>query len=281
MLIFGLGYTAGRLAERLRGEGWTLHATRRAAAANAIAFDDEAAVLAAIATASHILSSVPPADGIDPVLARYGEAIRGAAPAWLGYLSSTGVYGDAGGGWVDESAPIAGTRVPGRAEADGAWLAAGARVFRLPGIYGPGRSAIERVREGKARRTGIAGQVFSRVHVDDIAAGIAASLTRGPAGAYNLADDAPAPQDAVTEEAARLIGLPPPPVADLDTLSPMARRFYAENRRVANGRAKRLLGWRPRFADYRAGLADCLARSATASPASAATHPSAASADQR
>jgi hypothetical protein len=279
MLIFGLGYTAGRLADRLRGEGWTVLATRREAHDDAMAFGQEASVLPAIAAATHVLSSVPPTDGRDPVLARYGTAIA-AAGVWTGYLSSTGVYGDAGGAWVDEGTPLAGARVAGRTAADLAWQAAGARVFRLPGIYGPDRSALNRVREGKAHRVAIAGQVFSRVHVDDIVDGIVAAFA-APAGAYNLADDRPTSQDAVTLEAARLLGMAAPPIVGLDMMSPMARSFYAENRRVANGRAKRVLGWRPRFADYRAGLADCLARSATTSPASAAAQPSPASHDQR
>ncbi|WP_419826592.1 SDR family NAD(P)-dependent oxidoreductase [Sphingomonas sp.] len=280
MMIFGLGYTAGRLADHLRGNGWTVLATRRDAGGDAMAFADEAAVLPAIAAATHILSSVPPADGGDPVLARYQAAIAAAGARWIGYLSSTGVYGDAGGAWVDEGTPLAGARVAGRTAADLAWRAAGARILRLPGIYGPGRSALDRVREGKAHRVAIAGQVFSRVHVDDIVDGIVAAFD-APPGAYNLADDQPTSQNAVVEEAARLLRVDAPPIVGLDTLSPMARSFYAENRRVANGRAKRVLGWRPRFADYRAGLADCLARSATASPASAAAQPSAASHDQR
>ena len=136
----------------------------------------------------------------------------------------------------------------------------GARVFRLPGIYGPGRSACDRVKAGKAHRIALPGQVFSRVHVDDIASGVIAALEAGdeaPQGAYNLADDFPCGQNAVIEEACRLLGLVPPPLQSLDeaALSPAARAFYAENRRIANGKAKRVLGWRPRFPDYRSGLA--------------------------
>ncbi len=278
MLIFGLGYTAGRLATCLRAKGWTVLATRRAAADGVLTFDDSDGVRAALAFATHVLSSVPPGeDGRDPVLDRHALAFGGK---WLGYLSSTGVYGDAGGAWIDEGAPIIGARRAARAEADQAWLHLDAHVFRLPGIYGPGRSAIERVRAGTAHRIDVPGQVFSRVHVDDIVTGVVAALDAAP-GAYNLADDAPVSQNAVVEEAARIIGMPPPPFVDIAALSPMARGFYAANRRVANGRAKRVLGWRPRFADYRAGLADCLARSANTSPASAARPPSPASHDQR
>lgn len=281
MLIFGLGYAAGRLATRLRAEGWHVAATRRAASGEALAFAEEDTVRPALAAASHVLSSVPPdADGRDPVLARYGDAIRGR---WLGCLSSTGVYGDAGGAWVDEgTAPVASGRGAARARADAAWLAGGARVFRLPGIYGPGRSALERVREDRAHRIDLPDQIFSRIHVDDIVSAILAAFD-APPGPYNVADDAPASQNAVVEEACRLLGRAPPPLLSLAEagLSPMARGFYAENRRVANGKARRLLGWRARFADYRAGLADCLERSATASPPSAATTPNTADPVQR
>lgn len=254
MFIFGLGYTAARIAACLAQRGWTIDAT---GSAGSIRFEDEAAVRASLSRASHVLSSVPPADGIDPVLARYGDALPGG---WLGYLSSTGVYGDTRGAWVDESAPVGTGRRSARSEADAAWLARGARVFRLPGIYGPGRSALDRVGDGKAHRIALPGQVFSRVHVDDIASGVSAAIDAGDAatpGAYNLADDLPASQNAVIEEACRLLGLAPPPVQTLEEagLSPMARGFYAENRRVANGKAKRILRWLPHYPDFRAGLA--------------------------
>lgn len=250
MLIFGLGYTATRLAERLRGEGWRVTGTRRAADGDAIAFEEAGE---AIATATHILSSVPPEGEADPVLAHYGDALRGAPARWIGYLSSTGVYGDAGGAWVDESAAVGSGRRSARVAADLAWQALGARVFRLPGIYGPGRSALDRVAEGKAHRVELPGQVFSRVHVDDIVGGVIAGLD-GPAGVYNLADDLPCGQNAVVEYAAALLGLPLPPFVPLDSLSAMARGFYAENRMVSNGKAKRVLGWAPAYPDYRAGL---------------------------
>lgn len=257
LLVFGLGYTAGRIAARLIRRGWAVDAT---GSAGKLAFDDETAVRAALARSTHVLSSVPPAEDEDPVLARYGDAL---AQGWIGYLSSTGVYGDTGGAWVDESAPIGSGRRSARCEADAAWLARGARVFRLPGIYGPGRSALDRVRDGKAHRILLAGQIFSRAHVDDIAAGVIAAIEAGdaaPPGAYNLADNLPASQNAVTEEACRLLGITPPPLRTLDQagLSPMARGFYAENRRVANGKAKRILGWTPHYPDFRAGLAAIL-----------------------
>ncbi|WP_076073209.1 NAD(P)-dependent oxidoreductase [Sphingomonas montana] len=270
LLIFGLGYTATRLADRLSHEGWHIAATRRTATANTIAFDDEPVVRAEIAAATHILSSVPPTDGRDPVLDRYGPALL--RTRWLGYLSSTGVYGDAAGAWVDETAPVGTGRRNARAAADLAWQTLpGAQIFRLPGIYGPGRSALDRVREGRAHRIDLPDQVFSRVHVDDIVAGVLAGMD-GPPGVYNLADDQPSSQNAVIEAACDLLGVPWPVLQSLDAanLSPMARGFYAENRRVANGKAKRVLGWRPAFPNYRAGLR---ALNATTSPAIASAEP--------
>ena len=255
LFIFGLGYTAGRIAQAMRGSGWHIDAS---GSAGNIAFDDMDAVLRALGSASHVLSSVPPADGTDPVLDRYGHALEGK---WLGYLSSTGVYGDAEGAWVDEGSPTGGGRRTARAQCDARWLELDARVFRLPGIYGPGRSAFERVRENKAHRIDLPGQVFSRVHVEDIVSGVVAAIEKGaPAGAYNLADDLPTSQNAVIEEACRLLGTEPPPLVSMEEadLSPMARGFYAENRRVANGKAKRVLDWRPRYPTYREGLGSLL-----------------------
>ena len=269
VLIFGLGYTAQVVAARLRARGWTVRATGRA---GDLDFADRTAVGDALGEATHVLSSVPPGtDGGDPVLDAYGGRLGGK---WLGYLSSTGVYGDTGGAWVDESAPIGGGRRSARAGADAAWLELGARVFRLPGIYGPGRNPLDRVRAGNAHRIDAPGQVFSRVHVEDIATGVIAALD-APRGAYNLADELPVSQNAVIEEASRLLGCEPPPLVTLETLGPAARGFYSENRRVANGKAKRVLGWRPRFATYREGLRDLNAMSrpviATAAPEAAST----------
>ena len=269
LLVFGLGYAASAVAARL--DGWQVWAT---GSAGDLDFADEAGVAAAMAAATHILSSVPPGDA-DPVLARYGAMLAGG-DKWLGYLSSTGVYGDTGGAWVDESAPIKGRREE-RNRADAAWLALGARVFRLPGIYGPGRSPLDRVAAGTAHRTAQPGQVFSRIHVDDLARGVIAGFD-APPGAYNLADDLPAPQDEVIEFASALLGVDPPPVVALESLSPAARAFHAENRRVANGKAKRVLGWRPLYADYRLGLR---ALNAMTSPTAASAAPATASPDQR
>jgi len=281
ILIFGMGYTATRLADRLRAEGWLVTGTRRMSGGDAVAFDDAAAVLAALENATHILSSVPPmGEGDDPVLQKYGAAIAASAVAWTGYLSSTGVYGDTGGAWVDESAPVGEGRRTARAQADLAWQALrnDVRVFRLPGIYGPGRSALERVTDGKAHRIDMPGQIFSRVHVDDIVDAVRASFD-GPAGVYNIADDAPASQNAVIEYACDLLQLEWPPLLSIEAagLSPMARGFYAENRRVANGKAKRLLNWQPRYPHYRSGLGACIA---TIRPSIANALPASASVDQ-
>ncbi|MCZ8018855.1 MAG: SDR family NAD(P)-dependent oxidoreductase [Novosphingobium sp.] len=254
MFIFGLGYTAARLAAVLEAQGWEVIST---GSAGTLRFDDATNVRLALADADQVLSSVPPGADGDPVLEVYGEALTGKR---LTYLSSTGVYGDTQGAWVDESAPTGTGRRTARAEADAAWLARGARVLRLPGIYGPGRSALERVEEGKAHRIALDNQVFSRVHVDDIVSAVVLALD-APAGAYNIADDLPCSQNAVIEHACRLLGRPFPPLLSLDEagLSPMARAFYAENRRVANGKARRALGWQPRFPTYREGLASLLA----------------------
>lgn len=260
MLIIGMGYTGSRLAARLGNKGWQVTGVRRATDGEAIAFDDEDAVRATLGQATHILSSVPPEGDLDPVLVRYGAAIVAAPALWSGYLSSTGVYGDAAGAWVDESSPVGSGRRGSRVQADADWgaLRPDMRRFRLPGIYGPGRSALDRVREGRAHRIDLHGQIFSRAHVDDIVSGIVASFD-GPPGIYNLADDLPCAQNRLIEAACAMLGEPLPPLLTLEEaqLSPMARSFYAENRRVANGRAKRLLGWAPRYPTYREGLVAC------------------------
>ena len=270
LLIFGLGYAAQRIADTWPGP---VMGTTRDGRGDTLRFGDTDAVRAALAAATHVLSSVPPENDRDPVLDAYGNQL---GTRWLGYLSSTGVYGDAAGGWVDEATPVAGRRA-GRNAADLAWLACNARVFRLPGIYGPGRSPLERVAEGKAHLVDVPGQVFSRVHVDDIASGVVAAMN-APPGAYNLSDDLPESHDVVSRFAARLLGLPDPPFVDLASLSPMARGFYAENRRVANGKAKRVLGWAPAYPTYRTGLR---ALNAMTSPIPASTAPAPASGDQR
>lgn len=266
LLVLGLGYTAARFATAFPGR---VTAVRSRPGVGVLTLDDPA-LPAAIADATHILSSVPPAaDGSDPVLVAHGAALAAAPVGWVGYLSSTGVYGDAGGAWVDEASVLKGRR-SGRLAADEAWqvLHPQARVFRLPGIYGPGRSALDRLLAAAnaapgsppVARIDLPGHVFSRVHVDDIVGAMLASLTLGAPGIYNLADDEPAPGEAVTAHAARLLGLTPAPLQSLDDaqLSPMGRAFYGECRRVANGKMTRDLGYILRYPDYRDGLAACL-----------------------
>lgn len=272
LFVFGMGYTATRLARVLEARGWEVAGTTRDTLA------DRVRVAEGIARATHILSSVPPGDDGDPVLDAYGHSLDGRRQ-WLGYLSSTGVYGDTAGAWVCEGSPTGGGRRTARAEADAAWLRKDARVFRLPGIYGPGRSLLDRLRTHCPARVDVPGQVFSRVHVDDIVEGVIAGFD-APAGAYNLADDCPAPQAEVVAFACGLVGRPVPPLVPLDAaqLTPEARAFYGENRRVCNAKAKRVLGWRPRYPDYRFGLR---ALSASTSPATASAQPSPASSDQR
>ncbi|WP_246048098.1 SDR family NAD(P)-dependent oxidoreductase [Hankyongella ginsenosidimutans] len=217
-----------------------------------------------IAQADIILSSVPPVDG-DPALMQYEAALATAPARWIGYLSSTGVYGDARGTWVGESSPVGTGRRSARIAADLAWQGLEARapvhVFRLPGIYGPGRSALDRVRSGAAHRLRLegplAGHVFSRIHVEDIVTALIESIRRPDGGVYNLADDEPASGNAVIEYACHLLGVTPPPLDDFATagLSPMARDFYSECRRVANGRMKRYLLPQLAYPTYREGLA--------------------------
>lgn len=259
VLIFGLGFTTRRLAERLRARGWQITATARSGAPDTILLDSEATT-PAIANATHILSSVPPTNGIDPVLSRYASALETAPARWIGYLSSTGVYGDAGGAWVDESAPLGGRRTD-RVIADRAWqtLRPDVRIFRLPGIYGPGRSALDQIDVEKAHRMDT-DQCFSRIHVDDIGTAVMASFERGGSGVYNLGDDEPTPGRVVVEYACDLLACPYPPLVapNSPTLSPMARGFYTESRLVSVAKARRELGFIPTFPNYRAGLRSCL-----------------------
>jgi nucleoside-diphosphate-sugar epimerase len=281
LLCFGLGYTARALAARLAADGWTVTGTCRnsehaaALAAQGYAcqrFDRDHPLPGEIlAEATHILLSIPPDDAGDPVLGRQRDdiaAVRGLA--WLGYLSTTGVYGDRDGGWVDETSELrpSGARGRRRVTAETAWLdlwrERGVRVhiFRLAGIYGPGRSPFDALRAGTARRVDKPGQVFSRIHVDDLASVLIASIARPRPGAvYNVCDDMPASPADVIAHAAHLLGVPPPPLVPFDEapLSPMARSFYADNKRVANALIKTELGARLRYPDYRAGLAAILA----------------------
>lgn len=256
LLILGQGYSGGFIAAAARAAGHRVLGVRRRAADGCLAVDDPA-VEDAIAEAAFILASVPPDpdSGADPVLARFGDRLR-RHRGWLGYLSSTGVYGDTGGAWVDESAPVGGGRRSARAAADLGWQALGAAIFRLPGIYGPGRSALDQVRSGSARRIDRPGHRFNRVHVADIAGAVLAALEAGAAGIFNLVDERPAEPRHVTEFACGLIGAPLPPLEPLEfaALSPMARGFWAERRLVASARLAKCLGYRLRHPDYKAGL---------------------------
>jgi nucleoside-diphosphate-sugar epimerase len=273
-LMLGHGYSAAALAARL--PGWRVLGTTRTpgakfgaalgAGVEALGWGDAAAVEAAIASADGILVSIPPADGGDPALRRYGAALARSRAGWVGYLSTTAVYGDRKGGWVDETDALLPVSERGRwrVAAEAAWLASGlpVHVFRLAGIYGPGRSAFDKLRAGRAHRVVKPGQVFSRIHLDDLAATLAASVARpDPGRVYNVADDEPAPPQDVIAHAARLLGVPVPPEVPFAAaeLSPMARSFYAESKRVANRRIKEELGVRLAWPDYRAGLAAILA----------------------
>lgn len=243
-------------------EGWQVSGTARTAearaavlAAGAAPIDpSDAGAMAGIEPDAVLVAAPPTPEGC-PGLA----ALKGSAAAWTGYLSTTGVYGDRGGGWVFEHSALLPTSPEGerRVRAERAWLDRGACVFRLPGIYGPGRSAFDRLRDGAAKRVVKPGQVFSRIHVEDLAAGLRVSIARPRAGGiYNLCDDEPAPADVVTAYAAALVGVEPPPAEPFDAaaLSPAARRFWSENKRVSNALAKAELAWRPRFPSYREGL---------------------------
>ncbi|QYZ69480.1 SDR family oxidoreductase [Neotabrizicola shimadae] len=273
LLSLGHGYSAQALARRLVPEGWrVIGTTRNAAKADAMRSEGvEPLVMPAdldraLAEASHILVSAGPDAQGDPFLRLHGASIRAAQPDWVGYLSTTGVYGDRQGEWVDETTPPAPTGERGiwRWQAEQDWQATGLPVhfFRLAGIYGPGRGPFEKVRDGTARRIIKAGQVFSRTHVDDIAQVLHASIRHpNPGAAYNVCDDDPAPPQDVLSHAALLLGLPEPPAIPFEEadMSPLARSFYGDSKRVRNERIKTELGVRLLYPDYRAGLAAILA----------------------
>lgn len=269
LLTLGHGYSAEALAASL-GAPWrvlgTTRSASRAAAMQAagtepVDWGDAAAVEAAIALASHVLVSLPPEAEGDPALTRHAPALARRRPAWIGYLSTTGVYGDRQGAWVDETAALAPVNDRGswRVAAEAAWTATGlpVEVFRLAGIYGPGRSAFDRLREGRAQRVVKPGQVFSRIHVEDIAGALGASIAQPRPGAvWNVADDEPAPPQDVIAYAAGLLGVAAPPEIPFDAaaLSPTAKSFYAESKRVSNRRLREVLGLELRHPNYRAGL---------------------------
>lgn len=277
LFVFGLGYSAAQLTARLRPQGWQIGGTvrteekaarLRAEGIEAVAWTGQGPVTPP--PGAHWLITLPPGAEGCPAALVAGATARTAAS--VTYLSTTGVYGDLDGGWVFEWSPVApgSARAAARVLAEAQWLVAtsgAARIVRLPGIYGPGRSPLDRLRDGTARRIIKPGQVFSRVHVDDIASGLAALLHRPDAGGvFHLCDDLPAPPQDIIAHAARLIGLPVPPDVPFDSagLSGMAASFYAECKRVSNARAKAALGWRPLYPTYREGLEAVLRAELTA-----------------
>lgn len=278
LFCFGLGYSAQTLGRRLLDAGWTVcgTTTHRESAARlggigyeTLLYDGRApgtGVFDALSDATHVVVSIPPDDGGDPVLRHHASDLAEAPNLrWIGYLSTVGIYGDHQGAWVDETTPAApiSERSRWRLAAERAWLQwsdeTGKRVevFRLAGIYGPKRSAIDNLREGTARSIVKAGQVFNRIHVDDIATVLIAAMEHGGRHQiYNVADDEPAPPQDVIAYAAGLIGTHPPPEIPFETatLSPMARSFYGENKRVSNARLKSDLGVVLSYPTYREGL---------------------------
>jgi nucleoside-diphosphate-sugar epimerase len=288
LFCFGLSYTARALVRYLEHSGpgaWTYAATVRSpedqtgsemtgVTIDFFSFGDSES-RDALADATHILTSVPPAPDaasegeVDPVLAAYSDALASTAPSWVGYLSTTGPYGDHGGAWIDESAAArpSGPRGRRRLDAEEAWRNLckahdlPLHIFRLPGLYGPGRSALDRMREGAARRIVKPGQVFSRIHIDDLAMMLAASMEKPRHGAtgdalYNVADDLPAPPQDVVTFAAEILGMKPPPEIAFEEadLSPMARSFYSDSKRISNALIKSELGITLKYPTYREGL---------------------------
>jgi len=284
LFCFGCGYSAGVLTRLVEAEGWRTGGTSRDVTRREVTQGDRlepfdrarplANAAGSLRDVTHLLISVPPDSSGDLVLALHGPVIA-AAPRlqWIGYLSTTGVYGDTGGAIVDETASLNPSNARGRyrVDAEAAWLAFGqthgvaVQVFRLAGIYGPGRSALDKARTGNARRIDLPGHAFSRIHVDDIAAVLRASMAAPDAGrVYNVCDDEAAPGGDVVSFACDLLGVAPPPLvalADAD-LSAMARSFYDDSRRISNTRIKRELGVNLRYPTYREGLTAILAAEA-------------------
>lgn len=277
LFVFGLGYSALHLVRTRRDRFGKVAGTvrsgpkaeaLRAEGVEALTFGPEGAdpaIPAALARADAVLVSIAPGEGGDPVLAAYGDAVAAARPAWIGYLSTVGIYGDHGGAWVDEATPArpVSRRSRERVAAEEAWAGFGrahglaVHIFRLAGIYGPGRNALVNLASGRAKRLVKPGQVFNRIHVEDIARTLEASMGRPRAGAiYNVTDDEPAPPQDVVAFAAGLAGVPAPPEQPFDTaeLTPMARSFYGENKRVSNRLLHEELGVDLAYPTYREAL---------------------------
>jgi nucleoside-diphosphate-sugar epimerase len=288
LFAFGLGYSAQTLAGRLAASGWDIAGTARDpgmlerlrqrgyAMARFADPSDRDGVAALLRGTTHLLHSIPPVAGVDPVLAQFRDQLVALASLrWIGYLSTVGVYGGSDGAWVDETMKPEprNARTEARVVAEKEWLAFGeetgcpVQIFRLAGIYGPGRSAFDKLRDGTARRIVKQGQVFNRIHVDDIASTLEASIARPrQGGIYNVADNYPAPPEEVIAYAAELAGLPLPPAVPFEEaeFTPMARSFYEGNRRIANTLIKSELGVALRYPTYRDGLAAILRESADA-----------------
>jgi nucleoside-diphosphate-sugar epimerase len=277
LFVFGLGYTATRLARRLLSEGWTVAGTvRDAEKAGALRREGiEACAVAPVGDldpallegVTHLLQSIPAEDAGDPVVPSLAPRLR-AIPGlrWVGYLSTPSPYGDRGGAWVSEDDPVSPDSERGRRRlaAERAWVSAfegtgvAVQIFRLAGIYGPGRSALDQVRTGRARRIDKPGQVFNRIHVDDIGTILKASFARpNPGRVYNVADGHPSSPNDPVEEACRLLGVEPPPLVPFEQaqLSPMARSFYAECKRLRVDRLSGELGVTLAYPTFREGLA--------------------------
>jgi nucleoside-diphosphate-sugar epimerase len=270
LLCFGFGFSARTLAAQLDCSQWRITGTSRtdkgvaviqSQGCDAIHYDQ---LTHLPETVTHIVASAPPDDTGDPILFKFGPQLaeRTKSLDWVAYLSTTGVYGDHAGGWVDETTPLTPTTDRGhkRLAAETSWLGIEGlplHIFRLAGIYGPDRNQLASVRDGSARRIIKPGQVFSRIHVDDIAGILRASMAQpNPGRAYNCADDEPCPPQEVVACAAELLGVPPPPEVSFDRaeLSPMAKSFYAESKRVSNARVKQELGYAFKYKNYRDGL---------------------------
>lgn len=274
LLSLGHGYSARALARLLVPQGWRIiGTTRNPAKADKFRAEGVEPLLWpgdlewVLEEATHILCSAAPDAKGDPFLQAVPEIARSKA-GWVGYLSTTGVYGDHDGGWVDETTPLTPQSDRGRQRvlAEGQWLATGlpVHIFRLAGIYGPGRGPFEKVRDGTARRIIKPGQVFSRIHVDDIAQVLEASMRQpNPGAAYNVCDDNPCPPQEVIGYAAQLLGMPEPPAVPFEavapTMTPMAIGFYSESKKVRNDRIKDELGVKLLYPDYPLGLAALLA----------------------
>ncbi|WPO42676.1 NAD-dependent epimerase/dehydratase family protein [Tardiphaga sp. 42S5] len=273
LFVFGLGYSANRFIAQHGGQFTGIAGTVRTAGTSAalapargietLVFNPDVTdprIADRLADADLLLVSIPPGADSDPVLQTFGSEIAASGIRRIVYLSSVGVYGDHQGAWIDETAPVSGEgRRKARIDAEAGWRAlAGDRatILRIAGIYGPGRNALENLKAGKAHRIVKPGQVFNRIHVDDIVAAIAAAFDHAQTGIFNLCDDEPAPPQDVVTYAAALMGIAPPPEQDFATaeMSPMARSFYASNNRISNARLKRELGVKLAFPTYREGL---------------------------